>query len=893
MPLSAGTRIGAYEILAAIGAGGMGEVYRARDTKLRRDVALKILPALFAADPERRARFTREAHILASLNHPNIAAIYGIEEMSGATALVMELVNGETLADRLARGPLVIADAVAVGRQLCEALDAAHEKGIVHRDLKPANIKITGECCVKVLDFGLAKALDLGATEAGEANEAGRTDRLSATESPTMTIASKFGVIVGTAAYMSPEQAKSKPVDKRTDIWAFGCVLFEMLTGQRAFPGQDFTDFIAAVITKEPDWTKLPLTTPPSIVELLKRCLRKDPRDRLRDIGDVRIELLDSALTTSPSAGAPTPVFASRRARIVAAAVFVAGVASAFIAGYALRGVDAPAGSIQFAIPLPSGHALVSGPLITRDGRRIAYVSSDGATAQRLYVKDPNEFEARAIVGTEGASEPFFSPDGRWIAFFATGHLFKVDLEGGAPVPLADAPAPLGGTWREDDTLVFTPTMNGGLFRMNASGGRAEPLILPDKKIEYAYTWPHFLPGGRELLFTTWGTAYTVSRLILPSLERTIIAPGSNRAEYAASGHVLLGTEGQLQAVPYAAAISGGRVSPATVIDHVQWSGDPGTGEFAYSVSLTGTLVYAPGDITQRSLVYVNHTGQATSAVPERHPYSRISLAPNGRKAAVVYDASIWILDLERGGSTPLAPEFHGGDRGFPVWTPDSSRVYFGSNHEGKWDIYVKSASATGSAEAVLIRDRDQVPLAVAPDGTLLFRESHPTTGSDFWALPSGGKPAPWLATGGEEWFARFSPNGHWVAYSSDESGRSEIYVQPFRGSRDRAQVSTDGGSDPEWSPKGNRVFYRRGNTVMAADVMTGEHLVIGKPRKLFDGGWELSGGWDFGLIGRPFAVMPDGERLLMVRYEPAAIPTRINLIVNWFDQLKHRVPAK
>ena len=627
MSLGPGVRLGPYEVIAAIGAGGMGEVYRARDTKLNRDVALKILPATFASDPDRLARFHREAQVLASLNHPHIAAIYGFEDSGDTHALVLELVEGPTLADRIALGPLPVDEAIAIAAQLAEALEAAHEQGIIHRDLKPANIKLKADGTVKVLDFGLAKLAEpagVGQLAAGSV----------LSMSPTITspaMMTGVGVILGTAAYMSPEQAKGRVADKRSDIWAFGCVLYQMLTGQRPFGGDDVTETIAAVVRADPDWTALPAATAPSLRRLLSRCLEKDARQRLRDIGDARLELVDSALTANPVVAVTPHVYASRGVRIVAGAAFVSVVALAFTAGYAVRSSDKPGTSIQFSFPLPAGHALISGPIIARDGGRIAYVSSDGATPQRLYVKEPNEFEARVIPGTEGAAEPFFSPDGRWIAFFAKGRLFKVDLQGGAPVAIGDAPSPLGGTWREDDTLVFTPTWNGGLYRMNANGGQPEPLIRPDKKTEYAYTWPYFLPGGRELIFTTWGTSFTISRLTLTGLDRTIIerveTGAANSAAYAGSGHLLLGNNGQLQAVPYAQGTSTGRVAPATVVDHVQWPGLPASGESAFSVSVTGTLVYAPADITQRSLVFVDQTGRATPAASERHAYSRISLS--------------------------------------------------------------------------------------------------------------------------------------------------------------------------------------------------------------------------------------------------------------------------
>jgi len=482
------------------------------------------------------------------------------------------------------------------------------------------------------------------------------------------------------------------------------------------------------------------------------------------------------------------------------------------------------------------------------------------------------------------------------VAFFAKGRLYKVDLERGTPIPLADSPSPMGGTWRDDDVIVFTPTWNGGLYEINANGGKAQPLLQPDKKAEYAFTWPHVLPDDRELLFATWGTALSISRLTLPGHERTVVVPDLwTSAVYATSGHVLVGNgAGQVQAITYRKDGSVGRGSPTTVIEKVQWSGGPGSGEFAFSVSLNGTLVYAPADIGRRSLVFVDQTGHATPVTAEYHAYSRISLAPDGRRAAVGYDGNTWIVDLERGGTTPLVSESLRGTSGigWPVWSPDGSHVVFATNRDGNWELYSKLVSGSGSPEVVLKKEADQFPLAIARDGTLIFRDVQPTVGTNLWVKPPGGAPSPRHTANGESLAARISADGRLVAYSSDESGQTEIYVQPLHESSERVQVSVDGGTDPEWSPRQPRVFYRHGNSMMAVDVTESSHFVVGEPKKLFDTGWELGTTRDNGQ-GGSFAVLPDGQRFLMVRYEPAAIPTGINVILNWFEDLKRLVPTK
>ena len=487
MALSAGTRLGPYEILEPLGAGGMGEVYRARDGKLGRDVAIKVLPTEVAQDPERLSRFQREATLLAALNHPHIAAIYGLEESGGDPFLVLELVEGEDLAERLKRGPIPVGEALEIARQIAEGLEEAHEKGIIHRDLKPANVKVTPEGKVKVLDFGLAKAWEADPISGGSGD---------VSRSPTLAYSgTQAGVILGTAAYMSPEQARGKVVDRRADVWAFGVLLYEMLVGGKLFGGETATDIIASVVKEQPDWERLPEDTPRVLRSLLRRCLVKDPRQRLRDNGDARLELAGVGDVDGPS-----PVEAPRRSRLGTAALAALATIASGVALWSLsRGSDPPP-AYRLSIPLPEGHALTSGPALSYDGQLVAFTSTDGVSPARLYVRSLTDAEVRPLPGTEGAEDPFFSPDGSSLAFFAKGVLWRTSSEGGAPLRLADAPAPAGGTWGEDDSIVFVPTWNGGLYRVHAGGGEPELLLRPEAGREYACVMPRFLPGGGGLL---------------------------------------------------------------------------------------------------------------------------------------------------------------------------------------------------------------------------------------------------------------------------------------------------------------------------------------------------------------------------------------------------------
>ncbi|HXI03245.1 MAG TPA: protein kinase [Candidatus Saccharimonadales bacterium] len=874
-----GKRIAHYSITAKLGEGGMGEVYQATDTKLNREVALKILPQAFATDGERMVRFEREAQVLASLNHPNIGTIHGIEEFGGSKALVLELVEGPTLADRVARGPVPPGEALEIAVQIADALDAAHSKGVVHRDLKPANIKLTAEGRVKVLDFGLARVTEPDADTS--ANDLSR--------SPTMTSpATRVGVIMGTAAYMAPEQAKGRAVDKRADIWAFGVILYQMLAGRAPFRGEDFSEILAAVLATSPDLTRLPETTPPAMVRVIRRCLERDPRERLRDIGDARHELMapeEEPGKHDETLGAPAR-FASRPALLVMGALAL--VAAALGLLWAWSAGRIPAAQVARAsIALPPGHVLVAGPEITRDGERIAFVSRGGSDRPRIYTRKLDEEEPKPLEGTEEATQIFFSPDGRWIGFYARGGLYKVNVSGGAPIQLAKAASSMGGAWLEDGTIVFTPAWNGGLYRIADNGGDPEPLLIPDGKTAYAYVWPKAIPGGKQILFTLWGKTWDNMLLDLATMKQTLLVPGSwHRSAYVEPGYILSASEeGDLLAIPGDPVVAPG-ASSVPVLSHVDPGGNGGYSRF--SVSSSGTLVYAQLDPSAKSLVFVDQEGRTTTADGTARAYGGLSVSPDGRRVAYDSAQKIYVQDLHTGTRIPLAHDLSA-SQDSPVWSPDGKRVIFESNHEGTWDIYSKSASDSGELEALVHKPYDQNPESMTPDGTLIFGESNPQTGEDIWLLPPGGEAVPWLATPASEKSADASPDGRLVAFVSDVAERDEVYVQPLKGDGERIAVSTSGGISPRWDWSGRRLYFRSNNRIMFSEITTEPRLAASEPVELLDGGWEL--GYVSDTWYQSYDSLPDG-RLLMVLNHPAAIPTKIGVIFDWFEDLRARVKA-
>ena len=884
MALESGSRLGAYEILSAIGAGGMGEVYRARDSKLGREVAIKVLPEEFTQHPQKLARFEREARLLASLNHPGIATLYEVEESEGKPFLVMELVEGETLAERIGRGPIPVNEALTLAQQIAEALEAAHEKGVIHRDLKPANIKVDPEGHVKVLDFGLAKAF---ADEVPESE-------LSA--SPTLSRdATKAGVILGTAAYMSPEQAKGKTVDKRSDIFSFGIVLYEMLTGKRAFAGEDVSEVLARILASEPDWKALSPNIPPSLVKLLGRCLSKDRKNRLRDIGDARFEIQE--ILTAPRATSET---VKARAPVLAwgLAVLVAALVGGIIVWSLTR--PAPPRLARFAISEPPNVFINPGftPTVTisPDGTRIVYVGP----GEQLYVRAVDQLEAVALRGGVGRN-PFISPDGNWVGFRSEGdNLEKVSIHGGPPVVLSEGLGGIAGaSWGADDRIIFGTEATNGLFRVSAAGGgEREPLTTLEEG-ESGHLWPEILPGGRTVVFTVEkGQAnFEIAALNLETGERKLLIPGGSNPHYAATGHIVYGIEGTLRAVPFDLDALEVKGDPIPVLEGVvtQVRGDA-----HFSLAEDGTLAYVPGTGSfsqQLTFVWVDREGHEEPVAAEPRAYQEFTLSPDGSQIAVRVridnSDDVWIYDLGRDTTTRLT--FDPAGERYPVWTPDGQKVAFGYVG-GALPMSWKAADGTGEVEPLGENSTYHVPEAFSPDGTVLVFEERVGTDlaiSRLGMLSLEGERAPTLLLDTEfsERNATLSPDGRWMAYESDESGQFEVYVRPFPDvNAGRWQVSNDGGTWPLWAPDGRELFYVGPQAMMSVAVETEPTFALGTRESLFDMALYRR------LINRRVAISPDSQQFLLLKEggesEDTAAPPSIVVVQNWFEELKQLAPS-
>jgi serine/threonine protein kinase len=888
-----------YRIREKIGAGGMGEVYRATDSRLGRDVALKVLPDAFARDAERMARLEREAKVLASLNHPNIASIYGLEETNGTRALVMELVEGPMLAERIKQGALSVEEALPIAKQIAEALEYAHERGIIHRDLKPSNVKLTSDGHVKLLDFGLAKALE------GEASE----EELQ--NSPTLTAAaSRTGVLLGTAAYMSPEQARGKRVDRRADIWAFGCVLYEMLTGREAFCGETTSDILACVIRAEPDWPSVSASVPLRIRELLRRCLQKDPKQRLQAIGEARIAL-EAAMVGSPEAAIapatgtqPLPLW--RRTLPWAVATIAIAVAATLSVLYWRASQPEPHEIVQASLLLnePLANVFSANPgspiALSRDGSRLVFAGSPAGKPPQLYLRELAQQIATPIPGTEDPVQPFLSPDGQWVGFFANGKMLKVPIHGGPATPLCDAPIPHGANWLSDDTIIYAPNLGSGLMRMRSAGGASRVLTTPDpREQELSHRWPQALPGNKAVLFTiqvTTQVSYDDARIAVLSLEtgkwRTLLEGGSY-ARYVPSGHLVYAHAGTLMAAPFDAARLQVTGSPAPVQEGVITTAVT-SGGAEYDVANSGLLAYVPGSARppDRSLVWVDRQGIGKELPAPVSIYSMPRISPDGKRLAVrIFGGGpedIWVYEFSR--NTLMRLTFGGGTAS-QLWTPDGQRIIY-RTRVPTFAFRSKPADGSGTEETLLgkdFNDPSATPYSVSPDGkTLLFGRYSPAGAIGTYALSLDGssKIRPFLLSTFNQTNAQFSPDGHWVAYMSNESGRDEIYVQPFPGPGGKWMISTEGGSYPLWARSSREILFRNNDKMMSVSVETQPTFRAGTPRILFQNTSYLG-------LGANYDVAPDGQHFLMIKETEAPATSKVvTIIINWADELKHHALA-
>jgi serine/threonine-protein kinase len=869
----------------------MGEVYRAKDTRLGRDVAIKILPNEMSADASRKQRFEREAKTISGLNHPNICTLHDVGSQDGMDYLVMECVEGETLAKRLEKGPLPLEQVLKYGAQIADALNKAHRAGIVHRDLKPGNIMLTATGA-KLLDFGLARPV-------------------APTTLATMTAVTLMhspvtqeGMVVGTFQYMSPEQVEGKEVDERSDLFSLGAVLYEMLTGQRAFEGKTQLSVASSILEREPALisTFKPMT-PPALDHAIRRCLAKSPEERWQTARDLELELkwiAESGSQLSPTSATLTKKLGARWRLAVlwaTSTVFLAAI-TGFIT-WNLKSTP-PRPVTRTVITLPRGQKLAgldqAALALSPDGNQLAYVAMQSGI-QQIYLRSMDTLEARPVPGTEGATNPFFSPDGQWLGFFAGLKLKKTSLSGGAAVSLSDAAQSFGASWGSLGIVAFAPLQASVVQQISEAGGAPQPLTHLEKG-EVSHRRPEFLSGGKALLFSSapntfnWNTARIVAQSVSTG-ERRILIQAATHPHYSSSGHLLFVQGGNLMAVPFDPqhlTVTGAAVP---VVEGLLHSTTSGTAQ--YSVSTSGTLAYIPGvsHADERSLVWVNRRGEEQALNAPSRPYVFPKISPDGKQVGLAItgqETQLWLYDLSRETLTRLT--FDGTLNLNTIWTPDGKSIVFQSNKDGPPNIYWQRADGSGGLERLTTSDFVHFPVSMSPDGQLLaYGEINPTTGYDLWILRLKDRQAmPFLRTPFTESVPQFSPDGHWLAYISNESGRYEVYVQPYPGPGGKWQISTDGGTEPIWNPTGRELFYRDGSKMMSVEVSTQSGLTTGKPRMLFEGPYQPSPA-----TTPNYAVSPDGQRFLMLKFvgTPEEAPMQINVVLNWFEELKRRVPTE
>jgi serine/threonine protein kinase/Tol biopolymer transport system component len=880
-------QIGPFRVERELGRGAVGVVYLAHDTKLDRPVAIKSLPAEVMANPKARSRFSREARLLASLNHPHIATIHEeIEDDQGVGYLILEYVPGQTLAERIAKKTLKLKEALSIALQIAEALAAAHEHDVIHRDLKPGNIKITPEGKVKVLDFGLAKEVG------GEALD----------EQSTVT---EPGRVIGTPAYMSPEQARGKLADKRSDIWSFGCILYEMLTARLPFRGETISDTLANILQTDPNWQALPESIPANIRSLLRHCLEKDPRRRLRDIGDASIEIGETLSSPTVSVATVERMRPARLRRLIASitcVVFVAVAAS--LVTWSLKQAPPPHQPARRYIIRPETdlakealwhHALALSP----DDRHLAYVEEGSDARRRIYLRELDEFEATPLSGTEGAISPFFSPDGEWIGYVDhfQKKLKKVSVRGGQPVILCDCIEFRGGSWGTDGTIIFTPNNREGLWRVSASGEGPEQLTVPDpNQGERGHFWPQILPGGKSVLFTVYGGGRDIEVYSLETGKRHMLFKGGIYARYVPTGHIVYARNNTLYAVRFDVEQLKVVGSSVPVVPDVRATrGESSSAQFA--IAQDGTLAYIPlvTRSTELTPVWVDREGRI-GPLPAATPrdYDNVTISPDGKQLAFGIRADVWIYDLTRDTLTPLTS---GGGVNFPVWTPDGKWVVFRSQRGGMYQLFRQNV--TGSGEPELLAAFEGIlgrPTCCSPDGKELlvtrydYDPNHPRWNNDICVVSLEQNEKynlrPFIQRNHNQRQGVWSPDGRWIAYSSDESGRWEVYVEEYPGPGQKVMISTEGGWQPAWSRDGKELFYRWGDKMIATTFETEPDFRVSHFEELFEGRYLCN------IIYRNYDVAPDGQ-FLMIQEPQEPTPLAINIVLNWFEELKRLVPTE
>jgi eukaryotic-like serine/threonine-protein kinase len=901
MPLGPGARLGPYEIVSALGAGGMGEVYRARDPRLGRDVAIKVIPLAFASDPERLARFEQEARAAAALNHPNILAVFDIGQHDGAPYIVSELLEGGTLRERLNGGALPVRRAVEHGVQICHGLAAAHEKGIVHRDLKPENIFITADGRVKILDFGLAKLTQIEPSFAAMS----ALPTTPAIHAAPQTLA---GVVVGTIGYMAPEQVRGLPADHRADIFALGVIFYEMLAGRRAFHGDTAMDTMMAIVKESPpELSSGQRQIPPALGRIVDRCLEKNPAARFQSTRDLAFALESMSSASVATALAPRSVRVGRpRERLGwSVACVIAGIAAGLL-GWWLKPTPAQGNSAiaRLTVALPAGDQLANRDVpalaLSPEGTQLVYAGvRDGK--QQLYLRRIDDLESKVIPGTNAALSPFFSPDGQAVGFFAEGKLKTVALASGTVRILCDAPSGHGGTWSSDGTIYFAPVNTSGLWKVPASGGTpAEVTRVDHSKGEVSHRWPQMLPGGKEVLFSVWtGPGPDEKKIVAQVLatgERRVLVEGGDTGRYVSSGHLIYARNDALMSVQMDVArlTVAASAAPALLAEQVYGGGEGAQ----YTVSNAGEIAYVPGSLRRidRQLVWVNRDGRVDPVPLPPRPYSNVALSPDGHQVAIQVDENtlnIWIYDFSRGTLRPLNTRASGSSQ-VPVWTPDGTRIVYRGTRAGFRNLFWNTVDRSSQEERLTTRENtSQTPGAWSSAGrTLVFTEVDEATGDDISLLRLDGsdpKPQSLIASQFSEQNPKLSPDGRWLAYTSDESGRREVYLRPFPLTDRKWQVSADGGDEPVWARDGRELFYTNGVRMMTASVITQPTVSVESPRLLFEGRYVHSQ-----TGSAAYDVSLDGQRFLRVQpVEPDPPNNQINVVINWFDELKRLGPTK